>query len=217
MRVYHFLNWTYAVADISLRRLKVSRFNELNDPFELLAADLRDPRHLAAFRNFKNSLNDKQGMLCFSKSWANPLLWGHYADSHRGIALGFDVPDDYLSPVIYTMQRTKIEFDEQTRKVVDSFAVVDELTRTKFSDWAYENEFRMFIGLDEASCEAGLHFADFSEELTLREVIVGLNCALPIVRVRQLLKGDLSEVKVKKAGLALRDFKVIEDRSARLP
>lgn len=216
MRVYHFLNETYAVADISLRRLKVSRFNGLNDPFELLAADLLDPRHRAAFQNFKNELNETKGMISFSKSWGNPLLWGHYADCHRGMALGFDIPNEFLSPVIYTKQRAKIEFDEQARKVVDGGAVIDKVIRTKFSDWEYEDEYRMFIGLDDATSEAGLHFVDFSDRLVLREVVVGLNCALPIYRVQQLLNSDLSHVKVKKAGLALRNFKVIEDRSARL-
>jgi hypothetical protein len=215
VRVYHFLNETYAVADISLRRLKVSRFNGLNDPFELLAADLLDPRHRTAFQRFKNELNETKGMISFSKSWGNPLLWGHYADCHRGMALGFDIPDDFLSPVIYTKQRAKIEFDEQERKVLDGDRVIDKVTRTKFSDWQYEEEYRMFIGLDEAKSEAGLHFVDFSDKLALCEVIVGLNCTLPIARVKQLLNGDLSEVRVKKAGLALRHFKVIEDRSAR--
>ena len=213
MRVYHFLNETYAVSDISLRRLKVSRFNGLNDPFELLAADLGDVRHQAAFQNFKNELNETKGMISFSKAWSNPLLWGHYADCHRGMALGFEIPDEFLSPVIYTKRRAKIEFDEQAQKVVDGEAVIDRVIRTKFSDWAYEDEHRMFINLDEASAEAGFHFVDFSEKLVLQEVVVGLNCTLPVARIRQLLKDNLSNVKVKKARLALRDFKVVEDRS----
>lgn len=217
MRVYHFLNETYAVADIALRRLKVSRFNSLNDPFELLAADLRDPRHRAAFQNFKNELSGSKGMISFSKSWGNPLLWGHYADCHRGMALGFDIPDEFLSPVIYTKQRAKIEFDEHARKVVDGDAFIDKLIRTKFSDWEYEDEYRMFVDLDKSTSEAGLYFLNFFENLVLREVVVGLNCALPVSRVKQLLNGDLSHVKVKKAGLALRNFKVIEDRAARSP
>lgn len=217
MRVYHFLNETYAVADIALRRLKVSRFNSLNDPFELLAADLRVPWHRTAFQGFKNELNETKGMISFSKSWWAPLLWGHYADRHYGMALGFDIPDEFLSKVIYTKERAKVEFDEQTRKVVNGYTVTDKLIRTKFSDWHYEEEYRMFIALNDATKEGGFHFVDFSDDLVLREVIVGLNCSLPIPRVKQLLNGDLNNVRVKKAGLALRKFKVIEDRSARPP
>ena len=217
MRVYHFQNETYAVEDISQRRLKVSRFNSLNDPFELLAADLLDPRHRTAFQRFKNELNETKGMISFSKSSGNPLLWGHYADHHRGMALGFDIPDEFLSQVIYTKERAKVEFDDQARKVVDGDKVIDKVIRTKVSDWKYEKEYRMFIALDQATREAGFHFVGFSDQLVLREVIVGFNCSLPIDRVKQLLKDDLSHVRVKKAGLALRKFKVIEDRSARSP
>lgn len=216
MIVYHFLNEIFSVSDISLKRLKVSRFNTLNDPFELLAADLRDSRHRDAFQNLKDRLSETKGMISFSKSWGNPLLWGHYADCHRGMALGFEVSEKHLASVIYTKQRPKVEFDKYSRSVIDGEKVLDRIIRTKFSDWSYEEEQRMFIDLDETSNEAGVHFIDFSSELILKEVIVGMNCALPINRVRQLLTGDLSGVKVKKAGMALRDFKVIEDRTARL-
>ncbi len=211
------MNETYGVADIAFRRLKLSRFNSLNDPFELLAADLLDRRDRAALEGFKNGLNETKGMISFSKSWRNPLLWGHYADHHRGLALGFDIPDELLSTVIYTEERAKVEFDKHARKVVDGDKVIDKVIRTKFSDWQYEEECRMFIPLNEATKEGEFHFVDFSDHLVLREVIVGLNCSLPIPRVKQLLNGDLSHVRVKKAGLALRKFRVIEDRSARPP
>jgi len=56
MQVYHFLNENHAIANLFFRRLKVSRFAQLNDPFELLGADLLDPKHRAAFNAFKNSL-----------------------------------------------------------------------------------------------------------------------------------------------------------------
>jgi len=37
MRVYHFLSATNALKDISKRRIKIAQFQDLNDPFELLA------------------------------------------------------------------------------------------------------------------------------------------------------------------------------------
>jgi hypothetical protein len=215
MRVFHFTNANYAVSNLSLRRLKISRFNQLNDPFELLAADLLDLRDRKALSDFKDNLNSTKGMICFSGSWGNPLLWGHYADKHSGMALGFDIPDDYLSPVQYTTQRAKVEFDQKTRKIVDGPRLMNRLLRTKFIDWKYEDERRMFVDLDPNSQEGGNHFVEFSENLVLREVILGLKCDLPVSRVRQLLKDEPNPAKVLKAGMALRAFKIIEDRSAR--
>ena len=129
MRVYHFSSAKYAVEDIQNQRLKIARINELNDPFELLAADLLDKRDRQAFVKFKNQINEKFGIVCFSGSWESPLLWGHYADKHKGIALGFDVVDEKLNEVNYTTMRPKVEFDQQTRKVINGPKVLDDLIR----------------------------------------------------------------------------------------
>jgi hypothetical protein len=91
---------------------------------------------------------------------------------------------------------------------------MDKLLRTKFIDWRYEDERRMFVDLEPTSHEGGNHFVEFSKDLVLREVILGLKCDLPVSRVRQLLQDEPSPVKVLKAGMALRAFKIIEDRSA---
>ena len=58
---------------------------------------------------------------------------------------------------------------------------------------------------------------DFSPDLNLREVIIGMRCELPMERVRQLLGNESASIKVMKAGMALRSFKVIEDRQFRKP
>ena len=215
MRVYHFANAKYALEDIQHQRLKISRFNELNDPFELLAADLLDKRHREAFARFKNQINDQAGIVCFSGAWSNPLLWGHYADKHTGMALGFDAVDDKLIDVHYTSMRPKVEFDEVNRKIINGSQVLNDLIRTKFTDWKYENEFRMFAQLDKLEKKAKLSFVKFSEDLVLREVILGINCNIPIEKVRKLVNSGSSKIKVIKAGMALRTFKVIEDRSFR--
>ena len=217
MRVYHFVNSTFAISNISFRRLKISKFDQLNDPFELLAADLINPKHRIAFSKFKKILNLTKGMICFSATWNNPLLWGHYADRHQGIALGFDVPDEFLSPVLYTTQRPQVIFNKLLGKINNGSVVVDRIIRSKYKDWEYEKEHRMFVDLNSHPQEGGLNFVDFASNLVLREVIVGLNCQLPLQQIKKLLSGDLEKVSLKKAGLALRSFKVIEDRSVRLP
>ena len=215
MRVYHFTSAKYAVEDIQNQRLKIARINELNDPFELLAADLLDKRDRQAFVKFKNQMNEKFGIVCFSGSWESPLLWGHYADKHMGIALGFDVADEKLIEVNYTTMRPKVEFNQQTRKVINGPQVLDDLIRTKFTEWQYENEYRMYAELDKAEQKAKLSFIKFSEDLILREVILGMNCVKPMQELRKLVSAKFSKVKVIKAGMALRKFKVIEDRSFR--
>jgi hypothetical protein len=215
MRVYHFTNFAFGISNIALRRLKISRLNDLNDPFEFLSADLLDSRHRTALINFKNELHEKTGMICFSSSWRNPLLWGHYADHHRGMALGFEIPDHFLFPVNYTSERFKVQFDPMKNAVLNADGVVEGLLSTKFRDWKYEQEHRWFIPLSGKIPEAGLYFEHFSENLKLCEVVLGLKSELDPARFKTLFRNDLDSVRLKKAGMALRKFSIIEDRSAR--
>lgn len=215
MRVYYLSSAPFALSNLSLRRLKISRFSDLNDPFELLAANLENMEHRAAFAAMKNRLNKTKGLICFSRTWSNPLLWGHYAEKHTGIALGFDVSEQFLSQVLYTSQRVRIEVDSKTKRPKLDETLVNRLLRTKFVDWKYEDEYRLFVQLDPATKESGLFFQDFSDDLRLAEVVLGPKCELPIDRVRSLLQTDLPHVKVLKARMAFRTFRVIEDQSFR--
>ncbi len=43
MIVYHFTSSEFALKALRDRRLKIARINELNDPFELCAADFTNP------------------------------------------------------------------------------------------------------------------------------------------------------------------------------
>ncbi len=112
MRAYYLTGAHFALSNLALRRVKIARYVDLNDPFELLAVDLADKEHRKAFRESKEEISESNGLICLSKSWSNPLLWGHYADKHSGVALGFDVLDKLLAPVIYAKKPLKIPIDK---------------------------------------------------------------------------------------------------------
>lgn len=215
MKLYYLSPAPFALSNLSLRRLKVSRFADLNDPFELLAANLANSQHREAFAEMKRKLNEAKGLICFSRSWSNPLLWGHYADKHTGIALGFDVSDHLIAEVIYTDKRVPIQVDKKTKQVVLDEDHVYQLLRTKFSDWRYEDERRLFVNLDPKSREAGFYFQDFTEHLRLAFVVLGPRCDLPIERIRNIVRDQYPNAKVLKARMAFKTFRVIEDRRFR--
>ena len=203
MRAYYFTNEVYAVSDIALRRIKVSRFEDLNDPFELIGADLRNKEDRAAFKEMKHRLHEKYGVLCFSKDWSNPLLWSHYSDKHRGLCLGFDIEDSEAQDVEYVEKPLKMRFTSQLAR---------HLLLIKYLAWKYEEEVRVIINLEKISPEGGLHFVPFSLGMELREVILGPRCALPFKKVLQLCKQISNEIEVRRARLAFSSFRVIESR-----
>lgn len=213
MRAYYLCPSQFGVSNVALRRLKISRFSDLNDPFELLAVDLADKGHRGVFRKMKDELNKNRGLVCLARTWQNPLIWGHYADRHTGMALGFDVADHLAKPVVYARRPLKIGIDPKTGKPNLTFDVVERLLRTKFHDWKYEDELRLFVNLDHETVESGLYFIHFDVSLVLREIVLGPRCELPVGRIRDMVQSYDPEVTVFKSRIAFSSFRVVEDRT----
>jgi len=204
MRVYHFLNKEYGLKDLAERRLKISRITELNDPFEFLGADLSDREFRKAMLATKKELSKTKGILCFSKTWRNPVLWSHYADGHKGICLGFDIPDHFLIRVHYVKERLRVR-GEITEEIMLKFLT------TKFEHWSYEEEYRLFLSLEEE--EDGLFYANFSDNLKLEQVIVGANSTITPSELFKAITDIIRELQVFKARPAFRKFEIVRNRN----
>lgn len=209
MRVYHIVSSKWGLENIREKRLKISRISDLNDPFELLGANLREKSSRLAFQRWKNQLNDIFGILCFSKTWKNPLLWSHYGEKHAGLCLGFDIPDEMIVEVAYQRNRidiTDTDLDEQT---------IMKFISCKFLDWSYENEVRVITGLTDQKSPEGHYYANFDRNLILKEVVVGALCNISRHDlVDHLLHAGLHlpEIKMTKARSAFKSFQIVEDK-----
>lgn len=215
MRVYHFLDREFGLLDIEHRRLKIARINDLNDRFEMRprCADMQARR---VIRDLKDQAHARFGLLCFSRNWENPVQWSHYADRHRGLCLGFDVDDTVLERVIYRRHRPRADMYRLFRDQPTGEAHMRAWFRTKYVHWEYEQEERVFIGLDDPP-ENGLHFEPFSPRIRLAEVIVGDQCSLTRQNILDLLGNDLAPyVNLTKARLAFQSYRVVKQRMKRM-
>ena len=210
MKLYYLTSASYALSNVALKRLKISRFSDLNDPFELLPVDLTDRAHRKALQNFKTKINESKGLICFSSTWENPVLWGHFGDKHQGMALGFEIDEKVVNEVIYSNSLIKIPVDPATKKAKPTSATLDLLLRTKFEDWRYENEWRIFFDLSKEKKEAGMYFCDFSSDIRLTEIILGPRCEMPNEKIEAMIRAMGLYVKVIKSRIAFRSFRVIE-------
>lgn len=172
LRVYHFINTRYGFDSILNRRIKVSRVSSLNDPFEYF--QYQTDNHFARFllRERRSAMNKLWGLLCFSGSYANPVQWAHYADCHRGMCLGFDVPSDRLLKIEYVKQRASFEEFQEALKLREEEFLMHMLSK-KYEHWAYEEEYRLLHRFKKKTKGGELCFTDFSEDLELREVLLG--------------------------------------------
>jgi Protein of unknown function (DUF2971) len=216
VRVYHFVDRKYGLDDIAKRRLKIARIGDLNDPFELLAASCETRQDREAWNSLKSDCDKRFGLLCFSRNWSNPLQWSHYADRHRGVCLGFEVPEHLLKPIAYAPRRLLWNRSSVLNDQEVGERFLEDVLSTKFSHWRYEQEMRLFVQLDSSTEQDGLYFYNFSSDLALSEVVVG---SLSTVSRRELSDalGDVSDTTVcRKARLAFRSFKVVEQLKASL-
>ena len=79
-------------------------------------------------------------LVSFSASRTNPLLWAHYADSHRGICIGFStasIPEFAEAVSVQYSTSTPIWRGDEQDLTASVFS-------TKSLDWAYEEEWRIF-------------------------------------------------------------------------
>lgn len=216
MRIYHFVCLEYGLQNLRRRRLKIATINELNDPFELLAINLANPELRRAFGAVKQQLSATRGMLCFSRRWNNPVQWSHYAAKHTGLCLGFDVPDEHLTPVLYSGRRLAVEAERLLHpRDMDQATALKFLT-TKFAHWRYEAEMRAFVSLDEPDPETSLYFAAFSDQLALKEVIVGSDSDLTRAQLNDAMGALALDVRTTKARLAFQTFHVVRQRKSEL-
>ena len=216
MRLFQFIGSQVALEAIGLRRLKISRLDRLNDPFEMLAGTQSDPMTRHAMRTLRDTLARHLGLLCFSRDWHNPVMWGHYAEGHRGLCLGFDVDDRTAMPVEYVARRLPFDHylapemsEEEVRALAARFA------STKYSHWRYEKEVRCWASLDPNGPD--LQFFNLGKQIRLREVYIGFQSPISRQMVAKALGRDMEDrVKVNNTRLAFRTFRVVTQRDKRL-
>ena len=155
--------------------LRCTPRSALNDPFELRPSDqyMRDhtwdllaQREMTPEPEFSEELIDfnseflekafkKIGIVSFSETNDNLLMWSHYADNHRGIVVTFDTSHDFfkkdgsksreLGRVHYRKDRMKA----LPQRLKNGFHMADS-TRIYFEksdEWIYEKEHRLISDL----------------------------------------------------------------------
>ena len=213
MRVYHLISEHWALESLRLQRLKLASLEDMNDPFELLGVELRTQENRQFFqRELKPEMNRTVGVLCFSRAWSNPVLWSHYADKHRGLCLGFDVPDDMVREVKYRGTRLKAELEHAIPRH-DADTLAYKLITTKYKHWEYEDEVRLIFNLEHVKLENKKYFVQYCDALILKEIVIGPRSELTSKDVRARLMSDEAKASIVRSRLAFRSYRVVRDRS----
>lgn len=119
------------------------------------------------------NMKKKFRVACFTESNISPLMWAHYAESHKGFCIEYDLKklaEGYrygLLPVIYSDKR----YDVTNAVISRNKNLLMNPYYFKSMEWEYEKEWRMVITEDLVNDNE--YYADFHEGIT--GIYLGLN------------------------------------------
>ena len=151
-----------------------------------------------------------KAITCFSAKWNDLLMWGHYADKHRGCVIGFDT--EKLSSQVGTP--LPVKYPEDNRRVPmpakrnDALQRATEAMMTKPREWKYEEEWRIISKIADLACTGGVLSHSFAPSV-VREMIIGIraddNLTQHMVKFWQMHE---SSCELYYASLHRKDFAV---------
>jgi hypothetical protein len=128
----------YFVDIILNQRLYAAPYLDLNDPMEghyLYSRGELDSDVRELIRGQKEKLR----ICSLSKVNDNELMWAHYSEGHRGVAIGLEIDEikHYVEPIEYD------GFPQVDRLNIHNLTAIEILTH-KLEVWSYEEEVRAF-------------------------------------------------------------------------
>ena len=273
-QVIKFFRAEHAIANLENERLKVSKSEDFNDPFEILVADCSMPNTYERFihdckhnprtrkffydlakqsdplltinkfkrypdtnhedtKKFFDTFNNNQiqyakaGRNAIDKSWRiccfsnlsfdeSILMWSHYADCHKGIAIQFekdlirlssDPIEVWFDNVQYPLQRERVLIKSFELLTNPAEAKRMELCwKTKSKEWEYEKEVRWLIPIEECTEDKKLWFKKINPQ-SIKSICFGLKCAEEDKEeILKLVKENYSWIELFQADYHPRKF-----------
>jgi len=209
---YKYLTVAGAIDIIENKRWLVSLPNMLNDPFEFAPGIEEVPSGVSSqdlegiTNGFLDELSEIYGVVCFSRTNSNLLLWSHYADGHKGVLLELGcLPNKDVINVVYKDTRPAIRYsqflskDERDREHIRNAYI--KCCMTKQTSWAYEQEIRFIIDLSKCEPDSNhLYHSIAANPGFIRRIILGFKCQEGVAKMQGLARRfGFDEVEVVRA------------------
>ena len=163
------------------KRLYASRYPDLNDPMEgfyLYPEGKLSEEMQYKLQEEKNAIR----IVSLSKRNDSTLMWSHYADGHKGVAIGVEIDKRQfdIRPVTYGNHLTITEHD------INTDTCKDILCR-KLSPWVYEEEVRVLTNKKLVPVK-------------VKEIVYGIKIDQSVRSVlRNIVKAFDSTIEIKRA------------------
>lgn len=211
MRLYYMTDLIVAQIVLREHRMKLSLFQELNDPFELLGVSLGEKNVRRLYQAVRKHYEESTGILCFTDNWKDPVTWAHYGNKHYGVCLGFDIPDELTRKVDYQPDRLKHVIVPNTPLLGLDREKLEAVMLSKYAGWSYEKEYRVFSRLEEKDQKTGFYYVDFGKDMELAEVILGSRCIKNISEVAKEFTPCAQKIIFRQARVGFTKYEIVSD------
>jgi hypothetical protein len=218
IRLYRYMSADAALKTIESRSFRVGRLHELNDPFEWRMGVVGIIPEGEAFAQnqmqaVKEELSEQIGILSFSDTVEESVLWAHYGDTHRGVAFEVEyiLDPQSLFKMQYTDDRPVIDANrlrDHTGLNEYLLSVLQRLMIQKSLGWSYEREYRVFVDLSACDIAKGNYLRKIPDNFLIR-VILGYRCPLEQSYVaRSLAAQGLASTTVARAKMCPHSYAI---------
>ena len=212
--LYKLMTSAHAKSSICQKRLKISLLPELNDPYEWVPA-IVDGSGAPIFEAEKvrsvmyAGIKEKHGMICMSKAIDDPVMWSHYGDKHKGIALAFTFPNNSgVVEVKYSKDRIAIDLQNNSEPGPVLAAAFEQLLVRKYEGWSYEKEYRFIVSVNPATQEDGHFWKELTDEY-FSGIVLGCLCPDTEEGMKAFLAAQgFTKVAVARARMDSKQFKM---------
>lgn len=188
-------------ATLNENKLWLSRFENLNDPYEYRGIYLKKDELSSKgwpINNLEEYLNRMKNifLICsFSKNIVDNMpMWAHYANNHRGFCIEYNVLNaKAVFPISYEKERIGIasiltdifkltdkiiegKIDEHDKDFQFYMTLITHFALLKHKSWKYENEYRVLYA-DLGKSESGITIPSINVGLEVSKIYIGSQCS----------------------------------------
>jgi len=179
MSIYKYFSVTeYTLKNLMENKICFNSIENFNDPFEgygkftidvgrggkeyfdsINMGDIEEKFARNLGERLQEAVNQKKRILCLTEDYNNPLMWAHYADSHKGFCVEYRQADleklnVELKRVEYCERPDQIDLSALDNKFGnEEMKKVEKLLFCKSKEWSYEKEWRALLTVDKASID----------------------------------------------------------------
>lgn len=169
---YKYYGFNSGIKALSENKLGFTRPDHFNDTMECKLWSLRHGIDDRLLRQFM----EKIAVLSLTTCPRNPLMWSHYADSHKGFVIGYDSDDPIFSDgcdVIIPAKRGAVRYNQEFKVASPKETAREAMLSVMFNEnytgdkiralynillmkqncWKYEKEIRVVVLIDSVCHE----------------------------------------------------------------